>query len=139
MLARTQGLELPAPPLCAQEDLTPANQQPLSLPTPPAPFHQFPQLEDMSGQARRRATAGEMGARVTCTIVPSASQPSLSAHDQVIFHSCAIRFDYGYLNMNYNCRSRKCRQVCLMNNNNCQIKLASVGHRQCISHYLVAS
>ena len=62
-------------------------QQPLFLPTPPAPFHQFPQPEDTSGQAKRRATAGDgtqMGARVTCKIIPSASQPSLSAcNDQV--------------------------------------------------------
>lgn len=139
-MARTQGLELSAPPLCAQEDLTPANQQPLSLPTPPAPFHQFPQPEDTSGQARRRGDGTQMGARVMCTIVPSASQPSLSAcNNQVFFHSCPMRFDYGYLYRNYNCRSRKYRRVCLMNNIDFHINLASVGHRQCISHHLVAS
>ena len=54
MLARAQGLELSAPPLCAQEDLTPAQHQPFSHPTPPAPFHQFPQPKDNSGQARQQ-------------------------------------------------------------------------------------
>ncbi|XP_065903579.1 uncharacterized protein [Dysidea avara] len=80
MLARTQGLELSAPPLCAQEELTSAQRQPLSPPTPPAPFHQFPQTKDTSGQAGRKATAGAatlIGSRVTCAVLPSHLSASL--------------------------------------------------------------
>ena len=53
-----QGLELPAPPLLAETDLPHACEQPLSLPAPPEPVHRFPEPDDTTGQARRKATAG---------------------------------------------------------------------------------
>ena len=55
-----QGLELPAPPLLAATELPPAHDQPLSPPTPPGTAHELPepQLQDTTGQARRRATTG---------------------------------------------------------------------------------
>ena len=98
MLARTQGLELSAPPLCAQEELTPAQRQPLSPPTPPAPFHQFPQTKDTSGQARRKATAGAatlIGSRVTCAVLPSHLSASLphSHSEQVIVYNYVMRVE----------------------------------------------
>ena len=72
-----QGLELPAPPLLAETDLPSACEQPLSPPTPPGPIHQFPEPEDTTGQARRRATAGSghhVYPRVLCSVL-SASLP----------------------------------------------------------------
>ena len=75
-----QGLELPAPPLLAEADLPPAREQPLSPPAPPGPVHRFPEPDDTTGQARRRANAGSglrVGPRVLCTVVSSASLPGI--------------------------------------------------------------
>ena len=77
-----QGLELPAPPLLAEADLPPAREQPLSPPAPPGPVHRFPEPDDTTGQARRRANAGSglrVGPRVLCTVVSSASLPGTSS------------------------------------------------------------
>ena len=69
IILRMQGLELPSPPLLAETDLPPACEQPLSPPVLPGSVHQFPEPDDTTGQARRRATTG-MGVFVwvLCTI-----------------------------------------------------------------------
>ena len=74
-----QGLELPAPPLLAAAELLPAHHQPLSPPTPPGTTHKFPEPEDTTGQARRRATTGSithMGPQVLCRVL-SVSAPGI--------------------------------------------------------------
>ena len=91
-----QGLEPPTPPLLAATELLPACEQPPSLPAPPEPVHQFLELKDTTGQARRRATAGlgtHVGPRVLCSVIsasPSSTMPSTSStaapvHDFSIF------------------------------------------------------
>ena len=73
-----QGLELPAPSLLAETDLPPAREQASS---PPAPVHQFPEPQDTTGQARKRATAGSgqrVGPQVLCRVIP-ASHPGTSS------------------------------------------------------------
>ena len=75
-----QGLELPAPPLLVETDLLPAHEQPLTPPTPPGPVHNFPELEDTTGQARRRTTTGSgthRDPRVLVTVLP-APTPAIS-------------------------------------------------------------
>ena len=74
-----QGLELPAPPLLAAAELLPAHDQPLSPPTPPGTVHKFPEPEDTTGQARRRATTSSitpMGPQVLCRVL-SLSAPGI--------------------------------------------------------------
>ena len=71
IILRMQALELPSPPLLAETDLPPAREQPLSPPVSPGPVHQFPEPDDTTGQARRRATTGtglHVGLQVLCTI-----------------------------------------------------------------------
>ena len=69
------GLELPALPLLDETDLPPAHKQPLSPPTPPGPVHRFPEPDDTTGQARRRAIA-DSSLCGSPSLVSSASLPS---------------------------------------------------------------
>ena len=73
-----QGLELPAPPLLAATELSPAHDQPLFPPTPPGTAHKFPEPQDTTGQARRRVTTGlstHKGPQVLCKVL-SVSAPT---------------------------------------------------------------
>ena len=73
-----QGLELPAPPLLAATELPPAHDLPLCPPTPPGTAHKFPEPQDTTGQARRRANTGlstRKGPQVLCKIL-SVSAPT---------------------------------------------------------------
>ena len=73
-----QGLELPAPPLLAATELPPAHDLPLCPPTPPGTAHKFPEPQDTTGQARRRANTGlstRKGSQVLCKIL-SVSAPT---------------------------------------------------------------
>ena len=90
-----QGLELPNPPLVAATDLLPAHDQPSSPPTPPGPVYQFPEPEDTTGQARRRATTGLgtatcMPPRVLCRVVSTSAPSIISGNVMVYYHSSII-------------------------------------------------
>ena len=92
-----QGLELPAPPLVAETELLPACEQPPSPPTPPGPAHQFPEPEDTTGQARRRATTGSgtrVDPRVLCSVV---SASSLSTTGSTILSTSSAGTQVGVL------------------------------------------
>jgi len=81
-----QGLELPNPPLLASTDLPPACDQPSSPPTPPGPVHNFPEPEDTTGQARKRATVSSgihVGQQIMYRVV-SVSAPNISNSVTVI-------------------------------------------------------
>ena len=75
-----QGLEPPASPLLAATELSPVYDQPLSPSTPPGSAHEFPEPQDTTGQARRRATAGlstRMGSQVLYKVL-SVSAPTIN-------------------------------------------------------------
>ena len=77
-----QKLELPTPPLLAAKELLPACEQPPSPPAPPELVHQFPEPEDTTGQARRRATAGlgtRVGSRVLCSVISASLSSTMSS------------------------------------------------------------
>ena len=82
-----QGLELSAPPLLAATELPLAYNQSLSSPTPPGTAHKFPEPQDTTRQARRRATTGLrtcMGPQVLCKVL------SVSAPTTILITSSTI-------------------------------------------------
>ena len=88
-----QGLELCPPPLCAGEDLPPAQDLPHSPPTPPVPCHHNKESESSSGQEGIRAdTSINMGPQVPCTALPTGSSPSLP-----VLHSSSKLVIYIYI------------------------------------------
>ena len=94
-----QGLELSLPSLCAQEDLPPAHDLPLSPPTPPAPFHQFPEPESTYEHEGIRTAAGigtHVGPQVLCTILPPNLAASLPSSPMLHSSGGELVINYSY-------------------------------------------
>ena len=109
-----QGLELSSPPLCAPEDLLPAHDLPSSPPTPPAPFHQFPNSEDHTRIRAVAATTTPTGSTVLCTVIPQkvdATLPTVSVQQGSRELVIILPNDCKYLSTFYRaCRNLKWRQ-----------------------------
>lgn len=98
-----QGQDLPAPNLVAVVPLPDVQQLPKTPPSPPSIPHLFPELEDMTGQARVRkrnpptvyatvlgplTTVASSATSVTVSAAPSVSTASTASPSPVVPQVC---------------------------------------------------